>query len=248
LGSMNVLTAPAPTVSVRGATASSIEYEIVAFVDDLSKKTETRNALFELSHRHLFAAGVRLRSLNVPQTPERSASREENLLHQVDIFSTLDDAELKELASAISRHEFQPGETVYSSEIARTEERHSLHVVALGVAALFLNDDGPGIEVRRLSPGDAIGHSGILTGISTNVTLRAVTAVTIYRLSKESLTSVLKERPQVALQMCRILAQYETLEASLRSVPLVHVQSEGHIFDWLHDGIKRFHDLVFRES
>jgi hypothetical protein len=68
--SERVLSDPKPMVSVRRATNDAIEYEIVCYVDSLDKKTDVRNDLFDLAHRHLLSSCARYRCRS-----RRSAAR-----------------------------------------------------------------------------------------------------------------------------------------------------------------------------
>lgn len=53
-----MLATPKPKVAVKASTLESVEYEASGFVASMERKTEVRNQLFDLAHRHLEASGV----------------------------------------------------------------------------------------------------------------------------------------------------------------------------------------------
>lgn len=112
------------------------------------------------------------------------------------------DSELAVLAQSATLQEYLLGEIIWSPEnYSDTSAHHALLIVAKGVAALFVARNIQNIELRRLSPGDAVGQSVILAGTTPDATLMAITPVTICSINKMALTPVLHARPEVASQM-----------------------------------------------
>ncbi|WP_341316638.1 mechanosensitive ion channel family protein [Paraburkholderia sp. IMGN_8] len=239
--SEDVLSEPKPLVSVRRATNDAIEYEIVCYVDSLSKKTGVRNDLFDLAHRHLLSRGVVLRPLSVPEPVIERTDEKHRLLRNVMIFQTLDEAELAELETKLTRHEFKVADTIYAGA---DEGGHELHILARGVARVTMSKDGGEIELRRLAPGDSIGQSGILAGVRSSVTVRALTRSTVFRLDKTALTPILARRPEVAREMCRVLSEHRETEKMLLASPAHADDSSGGLLQWIRDGVRRFHELT----
>ncbi len=240
--SEDILSEPKPLVSVRRATNDAIEYEIVCYVDALSKKIGVRNDLFDLAHRHLLSHGVVLRSLSVPEPAVERADENHRLLRSVMIFQTLEDDEISELEAKLTRHEFDVADTIYA---AAEKDGHELHILARGVAKVTVPKDGVEIELRRLAPGDSIGQSGILAGVRTGVTVRALTHATVFRLDKTALTPILARRPEVAKEMCRLLSEHHATETILLASPVGVDESSGGLLQWIRDGVRRFHELTF---
>lgn len=237
----DVLDEPTPIVSVRRATNDSIEYEIVCYVGELSKKNAVRNDLFDLAHRHLASRGVLLRSLSVPETSLNTVDEKRRLLRNVAIFQTLGDDEIAELEAKLTTHEFDTGQTIYD---AADEGGHELHILARGVAKVSAPKSSGEIELRRLAPGDSIGQSGILTGIRTDVVVRAMTRATVFRLDKTALTPILDRRPEIAREMCRLLSEHHATEKLLLASAESVVDEAGGLFGWIRDGMRRFHQLT----
>jgi small-conductance mechanosensitive channel len=241
-GASGVLDSPRPVANVKRATPNAIEYEIVCYVDALEKKADTRNALFDLAHRHLASRGIALSSQTAPGPLRPDVPYREQLLRRVTMFQTLSDKDFSMLADAMTQHEFDAGEIVYAS--AEGIDGKSLHIIAMGAAKVMLPRDGQLLELRRMGPGESIGQSGILAGVKFNVNVQALTHVTVFRLSKDALTPILKERPEVGRQMCRLLTRHHTIEESLLTGILAPVQEETGLLQWFRDGMRRLHDLA----
>jgi small-conductance mechanosensitive channel len=239
--SENVLADPKPVVSVRRATNDAIEYEIVCYVDALSKKIEVRNELFDLAHRHLSSSGVLLHPLSVAEPVAASTDEKQRLLRSVLIFQTLDDSGIAELAAQLTRHEFDIGETIYS---AADEDGHALHILASGVAKVTVPKESGELELRRLAPGDSIGQSGILAGVKTGVIVHALTQATVYQLDKAALTPILARRPEVGREMCRLLSEHHETEKLLLAAPADTDDDSGGLLQWIRDGVRRIHELT----
>ncbi|AUT75642.1 mechanosensitive ion channel protein MscS [Paraburkholderia hospita] len=239
--SEDVLSEPKPLVSVRHATNDAIEYEIVCYVDALRKKIDVRNDLFDLAHRHLLSHGVVLRPLSVPEPAVERADEKHRLLRSVTIFQNLDDDEILELETKLTMHKIDAGDTIYT---AADESGHELHILARGVAKVIVPKDGVEIELRRLAPGDSVGQSGILAGLRTDVVVRALTRVTVFRLDKTALTPILARRPEVEKEMCRLLSEHHQTEKLLLASPANVDGSSGGLLQWIRDGVRRFHALT----
>jgi CRP-like cAMP-binding protein len=67
----------------------------------------------------------------------------------------------------------------------------------------------------RLGPGDHYGEMGILTGSAAGVRIVALTPAVVNSLAKADLAPILATRPQVAEEMCRIVAQREATRRSV---------------------------------
>ena len=80
---------PKPLIKARVATASSIEYEVIGYVDELSKKNDARNALFDLAQRHLAASGIFLRCLTVDAVRVEPVGLAGWLLRRVEMFDSI---------------------------------------------------------------------------------------------------------------------------------------------------------------
>ncbi|MGF6776621.1 mechanosensitive ion channel domain-containing protein [Paraburkholderia sp. GAS334] len=235
-----VLGAPEPYAVVKAASANAMHYEVMAYVDDMARKTQATNELYDLCYRHLYAAGVELRPLGVPAQPRRDVDRRQQLLSQVRLFHALGGDEVKALSTRMSRHEYEPGQVIVSSD-AQTDY---LLVVESGVVKV---EDAPGSgtsPATRLGPGDAIGEAGVLAGLPIRATLTALTTAALYRLDKVDLTPVLKSRPEIGQQMCHVLSGQQDALRKLENEPSAPAETGWALTNWLRDGMRRLHDLT----
>ncbi|MBP0589599.1 mechanosensitive ion channel family protein [Paraburkholderia sp. LEh10] len=238
-----VIADPAPFALVKRTTVTSIQYEATAYVDDMSKKLAVTNELYDLCYRHLAAAGVELKPLGVgyaPGAPAPQADPKVGLLRRVELFAALSSDELQQLAPLLSRREFERGETVITPD---TVPDH-LTIVDSGVLSVVAQDASGPVEVTRLGPGDSLGEIGLLAGMPARVTISALTHAAVYQLQKDDLTPLLKDKPEVAKLMCRMMSRREDTLGKL-GTPTPVAQSEQSIFQWLLDGMRKLHDLTF---
>jgi small-conductance mechanosensitive channel/CRP-like cAMP-binding protein len=241
-----VLRDPRPTVAVSRAGTNSISYDITCFVDEGSKKLEASNALFDLAYRHLAAARIDLRPLGVPALPlDEQLDRRARLLSKVEMFDALDRDEIQQLASRLSRHEYEPLQVIVSAN----EVSKSLLIIASGVLSVTLSRTSPGqpdekLEIARLGPGEAFGESGVLSGVPMTVDITAMTQVVVYRLEKEELTPLLKKRPELGQSMCRLLSRRQDYTQKFFHDDVQAVKTESGLFQWLRDGMQRLHELT----
>ncbi len=245
-GCRDALRDPAPTVVVNRAGTDSITYEITCFVNDSSKKNETNNALFDLAYRHLAAARIDLRPLSVA-APLMTGTLDQRarLLSKVETFEILDEAELQALAARLSRHEYEVAQTIIGAE----EISNCLLIVGTGVLSVTVNPEDAihpdeKVEIARLGPGDAFGESGVLSGVPMAVDVTAMTRVVLYRLEKQDLSPLLKKRPELGRSMCQMLSRRRDYSRSFIHESTPTVKTEGGLFQWLWDGMRRLHDLT----
>ena len=159
-----------------------------------------RNALYDLAHRHLAAAGTAWRPLAsaapaaAPDGRDghdrRDVSRRLLLLRAVDLFARVDGDDLAALADALVRVR-SVGDVIYASN----SDTRVLTIVESGVAAVFVPGPAGDVEVRRMAPGDAIGQSVVLAGTRLHATVHAVTAMTVLQLRSDDLSALIRRKP-----------------------------------------------------
>lgn len=238
--STEILAAPAPVASVKAFRTNSIDYELVGYVDSLGKKTAVKNQLYDLVHRHLDSAGIGLHPLAVPPGAPPQVSPRLRLLHSVDMFRHIDDAQLAGLEAALTRRDFNKGEVIYASE----DDARLLTLLESGIASVSVPGPGGDVEVRRMVPGDAVGQSSVLAGAKLHATVRALTPVVVWQLKSEALSTLLAQRPDIGERMCEALSERQAAEEKLLKP---HEESRPAGFDffaWLRKGMKELHDII----
>lgn len=241
------LATPAPSVCVKRAGTESISYEITCFVDSMSKKLDATNMLYDLAHRHLGAARIDLRPLGVPAPASGLVDGVDprvRLLSKVDIFSTLARDEIEHLAGRLSRHEYEADQVVAKA----TEVTNDLLIVAVGVLSVRVpatgNATSEPTEISRLGPEEALGESGVLSGVPLTVDVVALTRVVIYELDKADLTPLLKKRPELGQAMCRVLSKRRHYRELFDPTPVAPAEDDSGLFHWLREGMRKLHEIA----
>ncbi|RQV10188.1 mechanosensitive ion channel protein MscS [Burkholderia cenocepacia] len=246
--SLDVLARPAPIAVVKAFRANAIQYELVCYVDALQKKTTVRNALYDLAHRHLAAAGVAWRPLVGPAPVSASSSTSQAdpvsrrllLLRAVELFARVDDDDLAVLADALVSRSFGKGDVIYASNSAS----RVLTIVESGVAAVFVPGASGDVEVRRMAPGDAIGQSVVLAGTRLHATVHAVTAMTVHQLRSEDLSALIGRKPALGRLMCESLTDHIATEERMMIPPVEKAHAGFSLIGWLEKEMKRLHDSL----
>ncbi|CAG2375681.1 mechanosensitive ion channel family protein [Burkholderia sola] len=246
--SLDVLARPAPIAVVKAFRANAIQYELVCYVDALQKKTTVRNALYDLAHRHLAAAGVVWRPLVGPAPVSASSSTSQAdpvsrrllLLRAVELFARVDDDDLAVLADALVSRSFGKGDVIYASN----SESRVLTIVESGVAAVFVPGASGDVEVRRMAPGDAIGQSVVLAGTRLHATVHAVTAMTVHQLRSEDLSALIGRKPALGRLMCESLTDHIATEERMMIPPVEKAHAGFSLIGWLEKEMKRLHDSL----
>lgn len=238
-----ILANPAPTVGAIGLHGRHIDYRVVVYVDAMSAKLKVRNQLIDQIHRHFLANGIPLSS----GQPVHDLSRDAvSLLREIEMFRSLSDVELGQLAGSMDRKQFEPGQMIYEVGMSCPDEHRALYIVTSGVAVLLAEHAGRYVEIARLSPGDAVGRAGILTGESVPIKLRAIGHVSVAWVPKAALTPILQSNPAVGQDMLDELVAFQAIATdAFKDVP-THTDVHADIFHRLLAGMRRLHGLSQR--
>ncbi|AIF48121.1 mechanosensitive ion channel family protein [Dyella japonica] len=238
-----LLADPGPVITALEVHRKYIEYEIQAYVASADRKATTQNEMVDQVHRHLNAHGI---CLGQEQQGGEFMSDPERLLRHIEMFKSLSEAQIGQLAAASLRQQFSAGEMIYDAKSDCPDQERALCIVASGVAVLLAPHEGENIELRRLGPGDAVGRSSILAGVSSSIRLRALSSVSILRLDKDAITPLLQQFPDLAKTMLSDMLEVQAREAEvLREIPAQAMGREG-LFQRLMEGLRRLHGMAPR--
>ena len=231
LSSPSILSTPEPTVQVVSLDANAVGLELSFRVADLSAAGKAQNEIFDLIYRHARAAGLTLSpSLEggcaaalAPSRTDDAPLRQRGtplwLVDSVELFASLTEDEKEALSATMTRRTYHTDEILVEQGAVLS----SLMIMRSGVAAVTRRDKGVDTELRRLAPGDFFGEGGRLTGASEPGTIRALTFVVVYGITKEGLAPLMRDRPAIAEELGlllsrRIAAQRYLLEQSAKTV------------------------------
>ncbi|QXH35721.1 mechanosensitive ion channel family protein [Pseudomonas muyukensis] len=224
-GTSALLPSPAPKVTVKLSTLESVEYEASGFVADMAHKTEVRNQLFDLAHRHLEASGV---MWNVDLAlPPRSRQRE--LLDEVRVFRSLSGEERDALSQRMTAVEYLADQVI----LGIGDHSDHLLVIGSGVIQASIRNGEKLLEAGRMGPGEVLGVEGIVDENDSLAEFRTLTSCLLYRIEKDQVRSCLAQRGEVesALVKLQRFRQLSRESLLLQKPPQV---KKGGFLSWLH--------------
>ncbi|MHC8345090.1 mechanosensitive ion channel domain-containing protein [Pseudomonas sp. RT6P73] len=226
-GCRYLLSKPAPNVSLKGSSASGVEYEISGFVVSMDQKRMVRNLLFDLAYRHLQASGVSLLS-SVESNAPAELSRPRALLDSSNIFSTLRQEEKETFSQNMKLQTFRAGEMI----LPAGEVSDHLFIIESGVVSVQLSRGGVKFESGRMGPGEVIGEGGVLSDTALPAEFSAKTACSLYRIEKDYLKPCLDARHDISEAMKALLDfRLHKAQTLTQEVPKV-VEKKGFL-QWL---------------
>jgi CRP-like cAMP-binding protein/small-conductance mechanosensitive channel len=124
-------------------------------------------------------------------------------LRRVELFSQLNDAELRGLAERLRYSPFARGNIITKQG---DERSHWLYIIVNGEAEVYVDlVNGKRRTVRILGRGNFFGEMGLLTGAPRSASVVAKTDVECYRIDKEVMEEILRSRPGIADEISHIL-------------------------------------------
>jgi Cyclic nucleotide-binding domain/HEAT repeats len=124
-------------------------------------------------------------------------------LREVPLFAQLSPPDLERIAEAAQERGYTDGETI----VRQGELGDELHVVLEGTILVVQDHEGTTRELARRSAGDVVGEMSLLTRTERIASLLAHGPVRTLRIGYREFEGVLRERPDVALGLLRVLAQ-----------------------------------------
>ena len=132
-----------------------------------------------------------------------SIAEEVGLLRKVPLFANIDPARLKLLAFTSERLGYRPGEKL----CRQGEMGDSAFILMDGEASVSVETPDGDMEVAMLGKGDVLGEIAILCDVPRTATITAKGEVTALRISKELFFQLVKDSPDIAIEIMRELAQ-----------------------------------------
>lgn len=223
-GSSSLLLSPAPKAVLVDAGEEMSEYVASGFIAELGKKSDVRNQLFDLAHRHLEAAGISRHPDGVIEPSTRARA----LLDEVKIFRSLSHEERDRLAESMVAQQYAAGEVV----LDLAEVPDSLFVIATGVVSASVPDGNGFTEAGRMGPSEVMGEQSILADTPSQATFTALTSSIIYRLDKNLTRQCMEQRSEVGRALNKLQAvrqQNSRLALMAKPVPI----RKGGFLGWL---------------
>lgn len=132
-----------------------------------------------------------------------SLEEDANLLAKVELFQNVAPRRLKLLALASSRVLFSTGQNL----CIEGEEGNEAFILIAGEADVKIKTPSGVATVARLKRNDIVGEMAILREMPRNATVTAVSDLTTLRIGKQDFLNLMKEFPEVTVEVMRSLAE-----------------------------------------
>ncbi|MGH7185654.1 MAG: cyclic nucleotide-binding domain-containing protein [Pseudomonadota bacterium] len=128
---------------------------------------------------------------------------EVDLLRKIPLFAKVDTAKLKLLAFASERAVFAPDETLFN----QGDPGDAAYIIIAGEAEVLIKGPLGPIAVATVGKNDFVGEIAILCEVPRTATIRAKTALTTLRITKDLFLRMLMDFPAIGIEVMRVLAQ-----------------------------------------
>lgn len=125
------------------------------------------------------------------------------VLREMELFSKVDDRQLRAVAMMGEELSYRDGERLFD----QGEEGDAAYVVIAGAVDVLVTVNGGEHSVATLERGEIFGELAVLCDRPRSTGIAAKGALTAFRLDRGVILNMLREFPDVALQMIRILGR-----------------------------------------
>ena len=131
-----------------------------------------------------------------------SLDQEVELIRQFPIFSKIQPAMQKLLVFSSERLKYDAGQVMFNAG----DMGDAAYIVIDGSVEISVPTPGGPIVVNKLGRNDIIGEIAIFGDVPRTATAKALTPVETLKISKELFEKVIRENPDAALELIRVLA------------------------------------------
>ena len=209
---------PKPHCLCAGFDGNAIKYVVYYWLSDIKTYLVTDSRMRVHIYAALGRAGMEIpisrselylhsaRSAHAGRLEHERESRGA-LLHSLELFATLTDAEAQALATQLIPTPFAPGDIATK----QGEPSDSLYILARGQVGVFREGEAGATPGRHrlagLSAPAFFGEMGLLTGQPRGATVAAETDALCYRLDKRGFEAIIRARPELAEAMSKTVAE-----------------------------------------
>ena len=144
-----------------------------------------------------------------------SLQQEVELLRKIPMFAKIDPAKLKLLAFTSERISYAEGDVLFR----QGDVGDAAFVIITGEAEVSIDTDKGPLVVARLRDHDFVGEIAILCDVPRTATVTARSKVEALRITKDLFFRMVKEFPEIAIEVMRELAQrVENTNTRLREI------------------------------
>jgi CRP-like cAMP-binding protein len=144
-----------------------------------------------------------------------SLQEEVDLLRKIPMFAKIEPAKLKLLAFTSERLSYSDGDVLFR----QGDAGDAAFVIISGQAEISIGTEEGPLVVARLSDNDFVGEIAILCDVPRTATVTAVSNLEALCISKDLFFRMVKEFPEIAIEVMRELAhRLENTNSRLRDV------------------------------
>jgi CRP/FNR family cyclic AMP-dependent transcriptional regulator len=130
-------------------------------------------------------------------------STEVELLRRVPLFAGIEPGKLKLLAYTSDVVTYRAGQVLFR----KGDVGDAAYVIIAGEAQVSVTTPSGEVPVAQLRDGDFLGEIAILCDTPRTATITAVSELKTLRIRKEPFFQLMKQFPEMALEMTRLLAE-----------------------------------------
>ncbi len=207
-----VLATPPPSSRTRAFADSSIEYEVLFYIDDFGKAPLVEGAVRDRVYYALARRGLAIpyptRSVVFEPAPDpsqaRAAAKARRLamLAEIDVVRPLPDDAREMLADRATSRVYGAGEVI----VRKGDPSMELFIIERGYVGVEIGGTGAVAEVAQLAAGQYFGEMGLVTGEPRAATVRAKTQCHLVVIDHDSFHDMLASHPEVVERMGMSLA------------------------------------------
>jgi small-conductance mechanosensitive channel/CRP-like cAMP-binding protein len=223
-GSPLTLAEPEPYVAISQFQDNGVLYEAWYYTEEVNE-WDANGEILEAVYHKLNRAGIKtsmsdvtVHGIPVPADPEEPSPFDPNevvpLLRDNDLFASLHDDELNEIASDSRKLEYDLPEVILN----QGDSGDSILIVESGELEVFVaHGDDDEVKVADLEDGAVIGEMARLTGDARTATVRAASDVTVFEVPSDALKPILENRPELIDTMSKMMAARQLSEERARA-------------------------------
>lgn len=132
-----------------------------------------------------------------------SLQNEVDQLRRIPLFAQIDTAKLKLIAFTSERLTFAAGQSLFREG----DPGDGAYLILSGSVDVLLSTEAGPITIAHLEQNAFVGEMAILCDVPRSATISASEAVDALKIKKETFFQLLKDVPQMALEIMRELAQ-----------------------------------------
>ncbi len=125
------------------------------------------------------------------------------LLRRIPLFARIAPTTLKLLAFTSERVAYEEGQALFQ----QGDEGDAAFVIIDGEADILVDTPGGALSVAKVKKNDFVGEIAILCEVPRTATVKALSRVETLRIDKEQFFKLMKEFPELSIEVMRVLAQ-----------------------------------------